>query len=77
MTAAIVNHLKYVTIGVTYLPLGDIAILSMVGNNKILLVTSVALLQLLKNEVLCKYLWNVHISIISHFGAPLRISSCE
>ena len=42
------NLLKYVTIGVTYLPLGDIAILSMVGNNKILLVTSVALLQFLR-----------------------------
>ena len=48
VTAAIANHLKHVTIGVTYLPLGDIAILSMVGNNKILLVTSVALLQLLR-----------------------------
>ena len=50
MTAAIVNHLKYVTIGVTYLLLGDImiAILSMVGNNKILLVTAVALLQFLR-----------------------------
>ena len=57
MTAAIVNHFKYVTIGVAYLPLGDIAILSMVGNNKIILVTSVALLQLSKYYF--RFRWNV------------------
>ena len=48
VTAAIENHLKYVPIGVTYLPLGDIAIFSMVINNKILLVTFRALLPFLR-----------------------------
>ena len=46
MTTAIANYLKYVTIGITYLPLGNIAIPLMVGN--ILFVTSVDLLQFLR-----------------------------
>ena len=64
MTTAIANYLKYVTIGITYLPLGNIAIPLMVGN--ILFVTSVDLLQFLRK-------WSMQapmecpVSIISDF----------